>query len=480
MLQTTDTHASTGYRLGQSIRILHITQSPDDFRLVKETLIAGERHVAFVLIHADLFSKALEQIARTSFDLFLLDLNLPDCSVLEAIPLLGKTHPSRPVIVLVGRDELHLGLQAIQAGAADYLNRNRIDPGQLNHTLCAAIERRRQNLELRERNSELEILYNLSTLLVSTLDRETLFAGILKTLTALPQLAVQARGLFFLVEEDRLRLAGHLGHIEPSPACHKNLKIGDCLCGRVAKTGALLISDNCRSDPRHTIQAEELHGHIIIPLSGHGGVVGVLCLYTATGVRLSEENSRMLRTAGQLIGMAIDNVRLFEEETLHANCDALTGLINRRCLAMSLEKSIALAKRFNRPLSALMIDIDHFKKFNDTCGHLEGDSLLLKVANFISHEIRGMDVAARFGGEEFLVLLPETNLSEAESIAERIRQVVASGAEVTISLGVSCYSPEDGDGNDLLQHADTALYRAKINGRNRVEVYGDTPFFTKV
>ncbi len=154
--------------------------------------------------------------------------------------------------------------------------------------------------------------------------------------------------------------------------------------------------------------------------------------------------------------------------------DALTGLPNRRAAEARLAVERARAHRSGAPLSLLMLDIDHFKRVNDRWGHADGDRVLAEVARRIRHEVRAGDLATRYGGEEFLVLLPDTALQAASDVAERIRGAIASepvalgGGRVVVTASVGVAQLRDGEDNAaLVARADTALYRAKQQGRNR-------------
>lgn len=158
--------------------------------------------------------------------------------------------------------------------------------------------------------------------------------------------------------------------------------------------------------------------------------------------------------------------------------DSLTTLFNRKHMMETLASEAARSQRYNRPYSILLLDIDHFKKFNDTCGHLAGDEVLHGVAMSVKASLRGGDYAARYGGEEFLVLLPETGPADAAQSAERIRSRVererlgaeASFSGITISIGVASYPEMGGDSEEVMRHADDAMYVAKRRGRNQVVV----------
>jgi two-component system cell cycle response regulator len=171
--------------------------------------------------------------------------------------------------------------------------------------------------------------------------------------------------------------------------------------------------------------------------------------------------------------------KLEDELKRLAVTDDLTGLHNRRYFFEVLEREFDRARRYNAKLSYLMIDIDHFKRFNDTYGHQIGDKLLTRLALLLKKGLRKHDTVARYGGEEFALLLPETNLNGAAIVAQRYRKQVEEKnfgssrkpLRTTISIGVSCY-PEAvmESSEDLIRHADEALYRAKQGGRNRVEL----------
>ncbi|MDI6747813.1 MAG: diguanylate cyclase [Rhodocyclaceae bacterium] len=177
--------------------------------------------------------------------------------------------------------------------------------------------------------------------------------------------------------------------------------------------------------------------------------------------------------------------QLAEVDQLHrqlseqANRDSLTGLYNRRYLDSTLERELARCKREGRPLSLLMIDIDHFKKINDTYGHIGGDEVLKEIGKLLSSNSRAEDVPCRYGGEEFTLLLPNMPLDVARARAEHLRSTYASMAvpfgefaiRSTLSIGIAVY-PEHGKlADELTQRADHALYRAKAEGRNQVAVF---------
>jgi diguanylate cyclase (GGDEF)-like protein len=184
------------------------------------------------------------------------------------------------------------------------------------------------------------------------------------------------------------------------------------------------------------------------------------------------------------MALALDRAGWHQKATqfqLLSITDALTAMLNRRYLEERLGEELERSKRHRFAMSFLMIDIDNFKEYNDTHGHLAGDAALQLTAQCLKSALRSADVAARYGGEEFSVLLPQTSLSEAHVIAERIRRRVEStpyphgldqpGGAVTVSVGISAFGPRLDTPEAVIRAADQALYTAKSRGKNRVEAF---------
>ncbi len=203
--------------------------------------------------------------------------------------------------------------------------------------------------------------------------------------------------------------------------------------------------------------------------------------------RAMEMRSRTLEQQLQASSREVADLReSLETVRRESLTDPLTGIANRKAFDTELQKSIERATQFNEPLCLVMCDIDHFKAFNDTWGHQTGDQVLRLVANCISENVKGRDTAARFGGEEFAVILPQTSLSDAVKLADQIRLKVESkklvkkstgdilGA-ITVSAGVAVFAPGE-PGLQFIERADAGLYAAKNNGRNRVVSEADPQF----
>ncbi len=239
-----------------------------------------------------------------------------------------------------------------------------------------------------------------------------------------------------------------------------------------------LVDDLQAFDWVHIIDDLWARSFLGVPILIEGRVVGFLSLLSTKVGFFSADHASRLKTFANQAAIALQKVRLIERLNWLATTDALTGIANRRRFMEQAEMESERALRYQKPLSALMMDIDLFKTINDTYGHAAGDKVLMDVAQEIKKILRVVDLMGRYGGEEFVALLPETLLEDAHSVAERLREAIcqqafSSGGEqitVTISIGVSALRGGDDALPHLLNRADQALYMAKQAGRNRVSV----------
>ncbi|WP_263357021.1 sensor domain-containing diguanylate cyclase [Acidicapsa ligni] len=222
--------------------------------------------------------------------------------------------------------------------------------------------------------------------------------------------------------------------------------------------------------------------YLCLPIVAHGNTLGVLYVQCNTDEDVAAVNARLdgLRQLLQLTGMAVASLNLRTKLESQSIRDSLTGLFNRHFMQISLERELARAARRKQTLAVFMLDVDHFKRFNDTHGHAAGDTALQAIADLFRTNIRTDDIACRYGGEEFTIILPDVSGATAYDRAETVRKSVTSlkvpledetYGEFSLSIGIALY-PSDGETADLLlRRADQALYRAKRGGRNQVVVY---------
>jgi diguanylate cyclase (GGDEF)-like protein len=232
--------------------------------------------------------------------------------------------------------------------------------------------------------------------------------------------------------------------------------------------------------------------YVCVPLITQGEIIGVLHLYSpqrdsGAGAELVKELARIIstvKTAGEQISLAIANLRLRELLRQQSIRDPLTGLFNRRYLEETLEREIHRVRREGLPISLIFMDIDHFKTYNDTHGHEAGDTVLRSLGSFLVSQIRYEDIPCRYGGEEFVIVLPDAPLEvarvRAESIREGVKTLPIRGVDqalppVTLSLGVATIPGCEPNGMALLRAADAALYQAKDGGRDKVVVARPAP-----
>lgn len=455
------------------MKILLVEDDAGDAFLIREMLLDQKGiETDFSLEHVASLAAAWEYLDKGKPDAVLLDLGLPDSWGMDTLRELVRKSPDVPIVVLTGLSDEAAGLEALHEGAQDYLVKGQAEAGLLKRSIRYAIERERAEGELRKKNAELSLLYRISQKISQTIDLSKLLPDILDTVTGIEAFDIERKGLLFLMENDRLRLAHHIGHTPDFIVSHKYIGLGDCMCGLAAKSGEVVVSCNSHNDDRHTIcnAGMSSHGHIIVPLKSRGNVAGVLCLNTIADAAMDREQVRMLTSIGELTGIAIENAKLYNETRELALHDALTGLSNRRSMEIVFEQIFARAKRHKHSLTVIMMDIDHFKKYNDMYGHAAGDCALAGVGAIIAREMREADFAVRYGGEEFLVILPDTETAEAREAGERIRKTVEEQSGVTISLGIASYQQGMECREALIKLADEALYSAKANGRNRIEV----------
>ncbi|HDN97876.1 MAG TPA: GGDEF domain-containing protein [bacterium] len=216
---------------------------------------------------------------------------------------------------------------------------------------------------------------------------------------------------------------------------------------------------------------DEIQSEVAIPLILGEEIVGAMVLSRTVKNGFDQEDLELLLTISSSVAMAIKNAELYEKTRIYAITDPLTGIANRRRLEEIIDREINRSIRYSRMFSLLFIDLDNFKAFNDTYGHTVGDEVLKEFAGLLKSAVRKIDFAGRYGGDEFIVILVETDISKALSTGNRVRKLVQDKMKeygITISIGVSTYPLHGAKKSQLIQAADNACYRAKKLGGNRV------------
>jgi diguanylate cyclase (GGDEF)-like protein len=330
--------------------------------------------------------------------------------------------------------------------------------------------------ELDQRVLDLQMLQRLSTKISSNLEKEELLRLIVELFMEVAQVE---KGSLMLWHEKKKRLYIAYGRgISEEARKRLRLKSGEGIAGQVfEKKKSIIINDTLKNRSYKPLETKtKLHKTetlLALPLVAKGEGVGVITLSNKVSrqpfIRRDEE---LLSTLASHAAIAIQNAMLYEQ-AIH---DGLTGLYAHTFFQNYLKQEIMKARRYETPLSLLMLDIDYFKRFNDTYGHPAGDMVLVNIARLLQQAIRGADIAARYGGEEFALILPETDAKGAYLLAERLRKKVEDfdflkgkkkKVKITVSIGVADY--RKGLRKEvLIGQADQTLYRAKREGRNKV------------
>jgi diguanylate cyclase (GGDEF)-like protein len=243
------------------------------------------------------------------------------------------------------------------------------------------------------------------------------------------------------------------------------------------RTRETLAARALDSGDMRTTDPVSMEGHVCIPMTAGGHAVGVLGIPENSGP-FTEGRWRVLAATAALLGIALRNAQVLQELREHSLRDGLTGCFNRTHALDVLDVELRRARRSHLPVSLIMFDLDHFKDVNDRYGHLCGDAVLAAVGSRMKDVLRGSDLKCRYGGEEFLVLLPETPIEGAKRVADTLRRELSDlpihwkdeTLNVTASFGVAMALPSEIDCEAIISRADAALYRAKEQGRNCVRL----------
>jgi diguanylate cyclase (GGDEF)-like protein len=324
---------------------------------------------------------------------------------------------------------------------------------------------------LEKRIKEISLLTELSNKFTSVIEIDKLFPLILEELSKITK---AEEAILFILDRDKETLeAKHTYGIEEERKKNIKFKIGEGIAGWVAEKQEGIFLNSPEKDKRFKILSDEVNSLLCVPLVKDGETLGVISLASKDSKYSFNENQlQFLTLLSSYIAISLKNAFLYNQ----AITDELTGLYTYRYFKMRLKEEINRAIRYKLPLSLLMVDIDFFKRINDEYGHQCGDYILRELAKIIKNTTRATDISSRYGGEEFSIILPGTEIKGATRLAERLRKKIEESEfiyqdkilKITVSIGISILKEDILEEGKLIEQADLSLYNAKRNGRNRV------------
>ena len=445
----------------------------DDDPTILRTLSRFLTSQGFAVAAAFTGQEALATLQEEVIPVAILDLNLPDYSGLELLAYVRENSPDTEVILFTGLGALDSAIQAIRLGAYDYLVKTELRLPELHNVVDRALERRRLALANREllenlqraqeelaatRARELTQIRRIGEILSRPLTAQEWTDGLLDLMWE--SLPLTLLGVRFQAQQT-LELTAASHHLPHVPA--EALERFDHWLDLQLQDSPPDLAGN-HPPPCPAILQQRLQA---------GEVIGMVA--AGRDEPFSAEEVELFHIFALQGEAALKNLLLFEEVKSLAIRDGLTGVYNYRYFHEVLTHQLEVSRRYGWPLSLLFLDIDNFKSINDTRGHPEGDLVLKTLAGLLQSRVRHADMICRYGGEEFVVLVPQSSKPQAFHLAERLREQIAASPialsqgeiHITVSIGVATLEP-DMSGEDLVKTADDAMYHAKQSGKNRV------------
>jgi diguanylate cyclase (GGDEF)-like protein len=405
----------------------------------------------------------------------------------EPLYVAGDQRVLSEIAIPIRREDKTLGVLSIEDDKLDAFDQS---DAQLLSTLANQVAVAMDNARLygqakdlyqeSQRNvRDLSALHNVGTTVSSTLQLQDL---LVQVCTILQDTFGYSKISILLADQlkGELELMASLGYTESVKGNGRRFKIGsEGITGMAALTGEAVIVNDVSKSPEYICIDQGTSSEMAVPLKLKGRVIGVLNVESDAINDFDRIDMNLLTTLATQISVAVENARLYQETEQLAVTDGLTGVNNHRYFQSYFERELNRAKRYKHPLSLIMLDIDHFKKFNDNYGHPVGDQVLKIVTTILKQQAREVDMVARYGGEEFMLVLPETGKKEAVMLAERIRLAIKKEplsmlpskavSSITVSLGVSSYPENGSEKEELIDYVDKCLYKAKAGGRDLVK-----------
>lgn len=373
-------------------------------------------------------------------------------------------------------------------GRTNLSRQNKSLPPAANGASLPSAALSREMVKLSNRTDALFLEYYIRFQILSTLNGQM---DVEHTLNVVKKLlrknfpVAQYALLLLSARGDELTLRSHFG-LPRREAANGRYQLDDHIFGAVLKRGQPLYVPSLEQAPAshadHLRPRRRQGALLALPLiTPSSRVIGVLNLFRRRPHSFAAKEMELLRKIAGQLAQVLDTMAIYHQTREQSITDELTRVFNRRYFNQRFEREMQRAQRYQRSLSLIMLDIDHFKIFNDTHGHLWGDAVLKQVAQTLEGSLRKADILARFGGEEFVILLPEIDRVHGQQVAEKLRQAIANTTfpkaetqpfgRLTVSLGLASFPEDAAEAEHLIHAADQGLYHAKTSGRNRVGLY---------
>jgi diguanylate cyclase (GGDEF)-like protein len=382
-----------------------------------------------------------------------------------------RSTQSELAIPLMLRDEV-VGVLDCQSDQLDFFDRETIDLLTLFSTQASIALQNAQLYSLeRQRARQLEAINTIAQQSTAVMDLEGLLARVCPVI----QKAFQVSHVSLSLRENgELSLRAHAGTLTPCLPPNGRLPANAEPWSRVLATGGTVVESDLTAEPETFRLFAGSASRMSIPLISFGQTLGVLTLHSSEKNAFCDFELRSLEAVADICASSIQTAHYVERIRQLSYLDGLTGIFNRRFFEMRIIEEMERARRSGSGMALVIADIDQFKRLNDEFGHLLGDEVLRQVSSLFHQQVRKIDVVCRYGGEEFAILLTNTNAQHAFGVVDKLRRLVEGWnfpgvpRTVTISAGIAAF-PEHGTTRDeLVKAADTGLYAAKQSGRNRV------------
>lgn len=477
-------------------RILLADDSPTILEMVKFILSMGDYEV----VTASDGLEAVERVYETSPDMVILDIMMPHMNGYQACRLLKNDPLTKhiPVMILTSKDQASDKFWGLQTGADEFITKDFKPPqlleavgrvlerGSVGKLALPPVERPRSSMDIFAKINDLmdkklyeaTILNEIGKVGHNISDFEETVKSVMVLLSKLIDYTVAA--VAFSSDRGTEVLINLNYPVEPQLIDEFKVQVLGAMQSYGMDTtpeDAVARVFHAEGESKASDKGINVRSFLATPISVGNQIKGSFAVGALASSWFTEEDAEILEIISNQAYVVIENARLYREISRISVTDGLTGIYNRRYLMDALEREFSRASRHKEAFSLIMVDIDHFKKVNDTYGHQTGDVVLKETARILNDALRKSDTIGRYGGEEFCIILPETTLEGARAVAENLRALVEAhvfhsgdtSLRATASLGVSSF-PVEGitSSADLLKRADEALYRAKEGGRNRV------------